>query len=51
MVDTHHAQLWGAKAALDGLPLSSNPYLSSIARAAWQAGYNKSRKGRMTTGA
>lgn len=40
-VIAHNAHIWGVKAAREGLPRTSNPYINLQARAAWQAGWNE----------
>jgi ribosome modulation factor len=40
-LNTAQAHRWGIKAAMAGLPATSNPYLNPQARAAWLQGYNQ----------
>jgi hypothetical protein len=40
LITEQYAHLWGVKAARTGMPRTSNPYLNSRWRSAWEAGYS-----------
>ena len=44
MHSDQQARLWGRKAAQEGIPITSNPYRNSGARAAWEDGHRQSSR-------